>query len=194
MKTKAIKKAFLRLPETPSFRKAEPLHECARVLGDRELARAFSVLHPIHGQDLLSRFEKARADLRSRFSVDANVVEKNHLGLRFEARLELVTDHKTIDDSLFDLVAGMGFDLTLSESPITGALERRYIVTPGRHSSPDLSSAASGAEDLLRLASMLVPEHVPQKLPDNVVDLAKARRSKPLHTQTPEETELKKAS
>ncbi|MEW6035568.1 MAG: hypothetical protein AB1529_03065 [Candidatus Micrarchaeota archaeon] len=187
-----------------SFKKAEPLPEGIRVLPDDEVRSVFSSLFRRNFFDSYARFTDARSKLRELFGATIEVVDEFHGGLKVAARLEFLTTDRTIDEDLHHRVAGMGFDLTLRSVPVTGVPEferyearcrfdsngepviwyepatiRTYIISEGRYSSADLMRAPQSAEGLLRLAHMLRPAGIHEDVPDNLVDLSKARTSKP---------------
>ncbi len=204
MRNLPAQRAGVRLSGDGSFKKAEPLPEGIRVLPDGEVRSVFASLFRRNFFDSYARFTDARDKLRELFGARIEVVDQLHAGLRVAARLEFLTTDRTIDEDLHHKVAGMGFDLTLRSVPVISefaderyelrsrkdpngemvfwyepATIRTYIISEGRYSSADVMRATQSAEDLLRLASMLRPAGIHEDVPDNLVDLSKARTSKP---------------
>ncbi|MFH0884875.1 MAG: hypothetical protein V1861_04150 [Candidatus Micrarchaeota archaeon] len=186
----------------PGFRKVEPLAEGQRILPETEIRQVFSFFFKKGALDLATRFGDARAKLRELFGASAEIAETPAGGLRFLARLEFLTEDRSLDLDLNQKVVGAGFQLRLHSVPVTeGSPEerfekrerqegsgrkieffeqrmlRKYVITESEDSSR-IDRAAKSAENLLQLASILRPVGISEDLPTNIVPLEKARVSK----------------
>ncbi len=192
------------------FRKAEPLAEAPRALADKEVAGVFSAFFPRRAVDMAMQYAEACEELRSSYGASVGVVQTVHEGLRFRARLEFLTEHRTLDPDLGQRVCGEGFELRLCRVPVTsGSFEERferrerpasgggvveyleqrtirsYVITAvGRTSQPE--KAADSAQALLKLAQALRPSGIGEDLPSNVVPLDPARASRPPPAKPPQ--------
>lgn len=100
---------------------------------------------------MLDRYTDAKAKLKER---GASISLKETMATQsFCARLEVPTSNPTIDDRLYSLVKGMGFELTLKSMPSKEGEKRTYVITESR--SHDISRIVGMAESLVRLADML---------------------------------------
>lgn len=159
------------------FRPATVLAEGIRVLPDSEVTHLMSIMSYTNPRGVLSRYFAAKKALQE-FGATVELVQVHNSAIRIAARLEFLTDHLRLNDELYSLVVGMGFNLTLRHT----TKEHAYVLTESRYqSTSEFSSVAQVAEDLFRLAKMLEPYAFP--LPDNLVHLpARTGTSGPVST------------
>lgn len=181
------------------FRKAEPLSEGMRALPEDKIREVFAQLYPQRSSELFSKLMKAKDELKRLYDGTIDVAETTHSGLRMVFRLEFGTHHRTLDNDVYELVRGMGFELSLKTHPVIEdglqlyekrlwrqpngetyahyepLMDHVYCVSEHESTSGDLSKAAKMAEDLLRLAGMLMPA----AKADNVVSFSTAKAPKP---------------
>jgi hypothetical protein len=199
-----------KIPE-PGFKRVEPLADWPRVLAEPEIRQVFSSVFQKNASEMAARFEDARATLRELYGACAEIMETPSGGLRFSARLEFLTEDRSLDTDLNQAVAGRGFALKLHSVPVTeGSFEeryelrvryegidrkiefheqralRKYVITESEASSR-IDRAVQSAEALLALARMLRPAGIAEDLPANVVPLKTARTSRPPPKPKPQE-------
>ncbi|VVC04566.1 Uncharacterised protein [Candidatus Bilamarchaeum dharawalense] len=136
----------------PQFRKATVLGEGIQVLSDRELGKLLHQFHYSNPDSIFTRFLAAKKNLQETFGGTVELIHDQSGITRIAAKLEFFTTHLRLDEDLHRLVVGMGFDLRLHHL----ADEHVYHISEGRqHSYREISSIATVADDLLRLALML---------------------------------------
>jgi hypothetical protein len=138
-----------------------PLREVS--LPDADVQRLLSLFHrngKLH--TMFRRYLDAKDALKER---GASIGLTDTPGAkRLCARLEVPTKNHTIEEGIYTLVKGMGFDLTLKSILVKGGEKHSYAITES--SSHDVSRIVGIAEALVRLADML-------KTPENQTLLAK---------------------
>jgi len=152
---------------------------------------------------MAARFADARASLRGDYGAYVEIVEAAGGGLKFSARLEFLTEDRTLDLDLNQKVSGRGFSLKLHSVPVTEGttderferrermdgggrrieyteqrMLRKYVITESERTS-HIDCAPAAAEDLLALAASLRPAGIREDVPSNVVPFDAARASKP---------------
>jgi hypothetical protein len=127
-----------------------PLREVS--LTDADVQRLLSLFHRNGKLDrMFGRYLDAKAALKER---GASIGLKDTLrAQRVCARLEVSTKNPSIDERVYSLVKGMGFDLTLKSMPTKEGDKRTYVITES--SSHDVSRIVGMAESLVRLSDML---------------------------------------
>ncbi|MCI0504379.1 hypothetical protein L0Y65_06775 [Candidatus Micrarchaeota archaeon] len=189
--------------EKSGFKRVEPLADGPRALAESERRQAFSSFFPRRAGELAMRFEDARAKLYSLYGARVEIVETAGGGMKLSAKLEFLTEDRSLDADLDQKVAGRGFSLKLHSVPVTagspeevyerrvrqdgggGRIEyaeqrmlRKYVITESERTS-QVDCAVTSVEGLLELAATLRPAGISEDLPGNVVSLESARASRP---------------
>jgi len=190
-------------PQKAGFRAAEPLAEGQRALPEAEIRQVFVSFFLRKADDMADRFEDARSKLRELFGASVEILETPSGALRLSARLEFLTEDRTLDPNLSHMVAGRGFQLRLFSVPVVSGssderyeyrersdglgrkvgyyeqrMLRKYIISESEASSK-LDRAVQSAEALLELAGRLRPAGLLEDLPTKVVPIESARASRP---------------
>lgn len=151
---------LVRPGETPSarFRQFTVKTEGIQVLSPTAVENLVHTFHRTPARSILSRYFAAKQKLQDEFGATVELVKNAQGAVKIFARMEMLTDHKHMDDDTYNLVVGMGFDLTLHHTFVP-VEECFYLVKTGRYQEGlELSSLADVAESLLRLGDMLRTE------------------------------------
>lgn len=141
-------------PEDGKPFRRDGLKEGLRRLREDEFSKVFSTFSRLSSQERLDRFSAARAALK-KLGGSAEIVRGHHGDLRLRLRMEFPTRDKKMDASLYKMVSGVGFELSLESRPgKDGAMERSYVVAE-RPGSDRLEHVHGALERALELHAYL---------------------------------------
>ncbi|MBD3210456.1 hypothetical protein GF318_03680 [Candidatus Micrarchaeota archaeon] len=156
-----------------------PLRKCK--LSDGNVKTLLSLFRRKSAVEMeFQKYSRAKEELKN-LGGSIGLVE-NERTQRVEARLEVPTANPTIEDSVYSLVVGMGFELRLDTRPEKDGEKRTYVITERR--DHEVSNIVDMAESLVRLARTL-------KSPEYQRALAK---QPPAPYISPENREIEKRS